>query len=249
MIGENQWADYADSFDSLDEYSHFLPALFDLLGDVEARHVLDLGCSNGVMSRLLAMGGANMTGIDISEHAITIAESLTRASGMDASFKVADANNLSIFPDSTFDLVLSINTLCSFGTDRGAMHDIAGEIHRVLRAGGSLVSVVPHPAFEHRQKCRTRQRSFPENYSYFDGGTENTLRLTIGQNRAEFTNVHWSLQDYSEFFRGRFMISDIREPEPDEKFDRLHPAMFESESRYPIYLMLKWVKQSLPPTR
>ena len=246
MTPDNQWADYADSFDSLEEYAHFLPDLFDVLGEMENKQILDLGCSNGVMCRLLASRGAYLTGVDVSEHAIGVAVALTRESGPDVSYRVADATDLSLFGDDSFDAVLAINTLCSFGTDRTAMRAIVEEIHRVLNTRGSLLAVLPHPAFEHRQNCPTRKRAFPAQYSYFDGGTENTLSLVIGKERAEFTNVHWSLEDYSEFFRDRFVISDIREPEPDDRFDKLHPRMFDNGSRYPIYLLLKCVKTPAP---
>ena len=54
---ENQWTEYADTFASFDEYNHFLADLFDLLGVVEGKDILDLGCSNGLMCRLLAGKG------------------------------------------------------------------------------------------------------------------------------------------------------------------------------------------------
>lgn len=242
MKPDNQWADYADSFDSLDEYSHFLPDVFDLLGDMENRRILDLGCSNGVMCRLLASKGARLTGVDRSEHAIAVAEALTRESEVEVFYQVADAMDLSMFDDASFDVVVAVNTLCSFGADRNSMRAIVEEIHRVLKNEGSLVAVLPHPAFEHRQNCPTRRRAFPADYCYFHGGTENILSLVVGDGQAEFTNVHWSLEDYTGFFRDRFVISDIREPEPDDRFESLHPRMFENESSYPIYLLLKCLK-------
>lgn len=242
MQSSSEWAGYADNFASLDEYTHFLPALFELLGPVENRKILDLGCSNGVMSRLLATRGGQLTGVDISEHAIGIAEDLRRESGQDIAYHCADARDLSRFGESSFDLVLAVNTLCSFGADRSAMRDIVGEVYRLLEPAGALVAVIPHPAFEHEQKCITRHRYFPRGYSYFRGGTTNTLKLKIGDGEAEFSNVHWTVEDYSRFFKGLFYISDVREPEPDESFARVHPEMFADSMRYPIYMLFKCVK-------
>jgi SAM-dependent methyltransferase len=242
MKSSSEWAEYADSFASLNEYTHFLPDLFELLAPVENRDILDLGCSNGVMSRLLARQGGRLTGVDISQHAIGIAEGLCRDSGQEIAYHCADARDLSLFGESSFDLVLAVNTLCSFGSDRGAMRNIVMEIYRLLAPGGALVAVLPHPAFEHQQRCVTRNRCFPEGYSYFRGGTTNTLKLKIGEGEAEFSNVHWTMEDYSRFFKGLFYISDIREPEPDDTFDGVHPEMFTDSMRYPIYMLCKCIK-------
>lgn len=236
---DNQWSGYADNFDAFEEYQHFLDVMLDLLGSPQDKAILDLGCSNGLMCRLLSRKGASMTGVDLSEHAITMAKELTPESDRDIVYDVADAVDLSLFEDAAFDRVLAVNSLCSFGADAENMRRITREIHRVLAPGGSLVAVLPHPAFEHQQKCVTRNRIFPENYSYFQGGTTVTLELKIGDAAARFSNVHWTLEDYSRFFQDLFVISSIREPEPDKSFDRLHPKMFSEGAKYPIYMLLK----------
>jgi 2-polyprenyl-3-methyl-5-hydroxy-6-metoxy-1,4-benzoquinol methylase len=43
-----------------------LPSLLELIGEVKGRRVLDAGCGEGFLSRLLARQGASVTGIDIS---------------------------------------------------------------------------------------------------------------------------------------------------------------------------------------
>ena len=182
-----------------------------------------------------------MTGIDISDHAIGIARDLSKRQDQRINYYLADATDLSMLQSASFDLVLAVNSLCSFGPDRHVMGKIAAEIHRLLAPGGALVAVIPHPAFEHEQSCPTRYRRFPKGYSYFDGGTLNTLSLTINQKMAEFDNTHWTLEDYSGFFRDRFLISEIREPVPDDTFDAVHPEMFVQSARYPIYMLLKCV--------
>ena len=71
---------------------------------------------------------------------------------------------------------------------------------------------------------------------------EYTLHLRIGDSEAEFTNIHWTIEDYSRFFSGRFYIGQVREPEPDETFDAVHPHMFARSARYPIYMLLQCVR-------
>lgn len=242
MNTKNQWSSYADSFDAFDDYNHFLPDLFDLLGTIDDRKILDLGCSNGLMCRLLSDLGARVSGIDVSEHAIDIARELSAEPGQKITYAVADAIDLSLFSDAAFDRVLAVNTLCSFGDDPQVMRRIVEETHRVLSPEGCLVAVIPHPAFEHRQKGATRYRKFPDCYTYFHGGTEVEFELTVGDRRAKFSNFHWTLEAYSRFFSGLFYIQDIREPEPDDKFDAVHPKLFVDGAKYPIYLVLKCVR-------
>jgi SAM-dependent methyltransferase len=51
----------------------FNPALFPLIGNVEGKKILDAGCGNGYLSRLLAEKDAQVTGVDLSRSFIEIA--------------------------------------------------------------------------------------------------------------------------------------------------------------------------------
>jgi SAM-dependent methyltransferase len=50
-----------------------LSRMLDLLGDVEGREVLDAGCGEGFLARVLAARGAHVTGIDVSARLIALA--------------------------------------------------------------------------------------------------------------------------------------------------------------------------------
>ncbi len=52
-----------------------LPSLLELLGDITGRHVLDAGCGEQYLARVLAARGANVTGIDLSPHQVEMARS------------------------------------------------------------------------------------------------------------------------------------------------------------------------------
>ena len=51
-----------------------LPPMLDLLGDLSGQRVLDAGCGEGYLARLLAASGARITGIDISPRLIEQAQ-------------------------------------------------------------------------------------------------------------------------------------------------------------------------------
>ena len=54
-----------------------------LLGDLRGKRVLDVGCGTGVNTVLLAILGAQVTGVDVSGKALEVARLRARASGVD----------------------------------------------------------------------------------------------------------------------------------------------------------------------
>lgn len=82
-----------------------------------ARHVapgmrvLDAGCGDGVLSRMLAERGAIVFGTDISEPNIERCNQYAKEAGLsNMEFAVADSESLP-FPDNSFDLVVSSHVL------------------------------------------------------------------------------------------------------------------------------------------
>ncbi|MCC5898811.1 MAG: methyltransferase domain-containing protein [Phormidium sp. BM_Day4_Bin.17] len=96
--------------------------------------VLDVGCGIGGSSRILAKDyGFSVTGITISPQQVQRAQELT-PEGVDATFAVDDAMNLS-FPDGSFDVVWSIEA----GPHMPDKAVFARELMRVVKPGGRLV--------------------------------------------------------------------------------------------------------------
>jgi SAM-dependent methyltransferase len=96
--------------------------------------VLDVGCAKGFLMHDLAqlIPGLAVQGIDVSEYAIAHA-----IEDMRAHVQVADARSLP-FPDASFDVVISINTIHNL--DRDGCVQALHEIERVSR-GRSYLTV------------------------------------------------------------------------------------------------------------
>lgn len=109
----------------------------ELLGAVAqpkaGEEALDLGCGTGVHSIWLAEQGLTVTGLDESEAMLDVARAKTQAGGPSVTWVHGDAARLP-FPDSHFDLVISVTAL-EFVDDRQA---VLREVLRVLRPGGRL---------------------------------------------------------------------------------------------------------------
>lgn len=98
----------------------------------EGEKVLEVGCGRGVLlDRLVAEYGIKGFGIDISPKAIAEAkiESIEKLD-----LRIADACNLP-FPDSSFDFVISFDTLEHISEQEKAV----SEIVRVLKKGGRIL--------------------------------------------------------------------------------------------------------------
>ncbi len=122
------------------------PEEIELLGDVHGLRMVHLLCNSGNDTLSLARLGAIVTGVDISDEAITFAQRLSDESGIPATFERSDVFDWlagAAQRDARFDIVYS---------SYGAVHWIAdlgiwmSGIARVIEPGGSFVLVDFHPA-------------------------------------------------------------------------------------------------------
>lgn len=116
------------------------PTLLRLLGDVRGRRVLDAGCGNGYLSRMLAGRGAGVVGV---EPAKALYEYAATRGTPGVRYVQAD---LCARPDlgEPFDLVVSSMVLQSIPDWIGAMRACVD----ALKPGGLFVFTLNHPCFE-----------------------------------------------------------------------------------------------------
>jgi ubiquinone/menaquinone biosynthesis C-methylase UbiE len=111
--------------------------IVELSGTGPGDRVLDVGCSSGYLVRLLAAAAGpsgSVTGLDPSEAAIAHAR---RRAPAGASFTAGVAQDLSAFPDGSFDVVTS--TLALHHVPARKRQDAFREMYRVTRPGGRLL--------------------------------------------------------------------------------------------------------------
>jgi ubiquinone/menaquinone biosynthesis C-methylase UbiE len=122
----------ADTWSSL-EYSYYL------LGDVNGKTVLDLGCGDGENTVLLSRRGAQVKALDISDELIKVARHRLVVnnvhSGVD--FFVGSAHGLPL-ADESIDVVFGMAILHHL-----ELPLVAREVHRVLRKGGRAIFSEP----------------------------------------------------------------------------------------------------------
>lgn len=123
--------------------STLFPEELGLLGELRGRSLLHLQCNSGQDTLSLAARGALVTGVDISDEAISFARALSAGSGLPGSFERADVHDwLASAPPARFDLVFSSYGAIYWLSD---LEPWAEGISRVLKPGGRFVLVEFHP--------------------------------------------------------------------------------------------------------
>ena len=115
-------------------------ALVRVLDPHAGERVLDVACGSGTAALIPARRYCEVTGIDYVPELIERAEMRARAEGLDADFRVGDAQDMP-FPDDSFDVVLSVYGV-QFAADQ---ERAARELLRVCKPGGKIGLVSPIP--------------------------------------------------------------------------------------------------------
>lgn len=166
-----------------------------LLGHVEGKRILDLGCGAGHNAIALARQGAKVIGVDESSDQIAEARTAAEHAGVKLELHHAPLAELAFIRADTIDAVVS-----AFGL--AAVEDIDRvfrQVDRVLRPEHHFVVSLPHPAFglldPHDPERRVR-RSYWEP-APLDGDVPRTTS-------ALFTSLG----------RANFRVDAVLEPQP-----------------------------------
>ena len=123
-----------------------LPRMIELLGDVAGRRVLDAGCGEGYLARVLAARGARVTGMDLSPRLIELARArgagdAAEAAGGSVEYRVGDLSAPLPAGLGPFDAIASYLVLNDVDDYRG----FAATLAAALVPGGRLVLALNNP--------------------------------------------------------------------------------------------------------
>lgn len=125
--------------------STLFPEELALLGDIRGKKLVHLQCNAGQDSLSLALLGAAVTGVDISDEAVRFARELSAAAGIEASFVRSDVYDWfeqTAVSGERFDLVYTSYGALPWLSDITAW---GRGIATVLAPGGRLVTIEFHP--------------------------------------------------------------------------------------------------------
>lgn len=143
-IHDMEMTDYAPGtigfFEDLESYRYeklnYLPRLVDFRA-FRGKKILEIGCGIGTDLVRFAQGGAQVTGVDLSETAIGLARQNFELHELKADLKVGNGESLE-FPDDSFDVVYAHGVL-QYTADISKMLE---ESLRVLKSRGAFIGML-----------------------------------------------------------------------------------------------------------
>jgi 2-polyprenyl-3-methyl-5-hydroxy-6-metoxy-1,4-benzoquinol methylase len=198
------------------------PALFALLGDVRDAAILDAGCGQGYLARLLAKRGACVTGIEPSDGFFSYALRREQHEQLGIDYLQADLSTWT--PTlNTFDVVIANMVLMDIPDYELALANCVA----TLRAGGKLIFSILHPCFEEAGSL-WKDKGYVAVRDYFE---ERAVKQTYGY------FIHRPLSTYlNSVVRAGCIIQQVLEPQLDPAIAARHHA--ERYASVPGYLVI-----------
>jgi 2-polyprenyl-3-methyl-5-hydroxy-6-metoxy-1,4-benzoquinol methylase len=214
------WREQGDS-----DPFELLPSMMELIGDITGRRVLDAGCGEGYLARVLAARGARVTGIDLAPRLIEIARS---RGPVDIDYLVSDLSKPLPGMAEYFDAAASYLVLNDVKDYRGFAATLAAS----LKPGGRLVLTLNNPYSAVVDHHAT---------DYFDSGVVSPYR-GLWELGIKTYYHHRTLENYLDAFLGGGLcltkLADITARADSHRPDAYLPA----GGRFPRFMLLAFRK-------
>ncbi len=189
--------------------------VIELLGDITSKKILDIGCGNGKVSRLLSKKGAVVTGVDKIADQIKIAQNLNPE--LDIHYFIHDITRIDqLNLPNDFDIVISLMTFLYL--DELEFIEAAQQIRKRLKPGGRFIygNINPDRFQPNNEKIEKLEAELP------------TMNSDIF--KTSFYKHPYSFV-ISTFMNAGFKIHTEIKPEETEDELKLYPALFPMNTR------------------
>ena len=225
-----QWAsipqDVIEAFGDEGDYARqslLNPTIFNLLGDVNGKTILDAGCGNGYLCRLLAQRGAKVTGLEPAYVLIQYAIKREKKEPLYIDYIQADLTTWR--SEKRFDIVIANMVLMDIPDYEAALDTCF--VH--LQPGGELILSLTHPCFEGSDsEYRTQGHLIVKEY------------FEIYQIKQQWSErIHRPLSDYFRALLARGSeVQAVIEPKLDES-QAQYPVEQERNLHVPGFIVIK----------
>jgi 2-polyprenyl-3-methyl-5-hydroxy-6-metoxy-1,4-benzoquinol methylase len=217
--------DFGDEGDLTRQYL-LNPALFSLLAAVRGTTILDAGCGQGYLARLLARRGACVTGIEPSEAFYRYALRREETEQLGIQYLQADLSTWNPMPNH-FAVVIANMVLMDIADYESALANCVA----ALQPKGKLIFSILHPCFEEAGSA-WHDKGYVAVQNYFE---QRAIKQTYGY------FIHRTLSTYlNSVLRAGCVIEQVLEPQLDREIAALHQA--ERYASVPGYLVIAATK-------
>jgi SAM-dependent methyltransferase len=200
--------------------------------DLSGKRLLDIGCSSGSLTSCYVARGADVSGIDINDKAIDIAQ---RSLGDRAEFKVADVSDgIEFVPDNSVDIVSASLILDQIGDWAPAL----SAVNRVLKDAGVFAFSLHHPDWERWDSGNggdgaAKLERLDESFTVRG---HKKVRTIYRRPKSEILRA---------FTEAGLDITTILEPRPMQELELFRPDAYEAIVAEPWFLVLS-ARRSAP---
>lgn len=212
------------------------PNLLRLIGDVEGKSILELGCGNGYWLRLLKdLGAAECRGIDHAPNQIEAAQTWEDAPA-GITFEVGDITKTLEF-SRQYDVVFLEHVLLEVTTREG-LEATFRNARKAIKLDGKLVVSDFHPF---GPSSRPQNVRVADDFSYFqDGASFEIISRRVDGEVIHYKDCHWSLSALAgAITTAGFAITQIIEPLPSDEVVRRYPEQLSYRLTYPMAIMME----------
>jgi len=183
-------------------------AILQLLKREKKIKILDVGCGEGYLSRILAKKGHKVWGIDISEKLIRAAKDEEKSKSLGVTYFVSDLSKTG-FSSKSFNYIIAHQTISEIFFPEKAI----AEFYRLLKKKGKLILLFMHPCFQ------LQERRLGKKFNVIDYFQKKILTKKFLVNGlwspVPDKHIHLPLEKWVEIITKKgFLISAIKEPHP-----------------------------------
>lgn len=179
-------------------------SLLRLLGPLEGRRVLELGCGTGWAGVSLAEAGARVTAVDPSADRLGSARAAADSAEVRVELHQSDFAELAFVRADSIDAVLAVYSLAQV-LDLGR---VFRQLHRVLAPNGPLVISLPHPMAAMLEWDPEEQASPWLSRTYWN---ESPISWRVPGEEGS-TQVHQLSAVFTSLQRANFRVDTLLEP-------------------------------------
>ncbi len=107
----HHWWDPSSDFKPLHDINPLRLDYIDRVAGLKGKIVLDVGCGGGILAESMAQRGAQVTGIDLSEQALKVAQLHSLESGIEVDYRQTSAEDFARERPAGFDVVTCMELL------------------------------------------------------------------------------------------------------------------------------------------
>jgi len=232
---EEEWNKNADFWikiirENLDPYRLRVTnkAILSLLTGEKNLKILDAGCGEGYLSRLLAKMGNKVWAVDFCSKLIKTAEELERKKSLGIKYFLGDSRKTNL-PAAFFDVIVSHQTINEIENPEKAFK----EFSRVLKKRGRLILLFLHPCFETDPKKYFQKAKIKKSYFLVSGI----------KSPSPYFYLHLPLSEWIKLLaKTGFLIKKIGEPHPPLKLLSKN-KWWRKNFKKPLFILIEVIKQ------